>query len=89
MVPGRPPNPPTHAGFFVRIPAGTFPAQRHELKVFMLNNKINFFTTLSDQFRMSSNWRDAKATRQSNRNELTPTGFSSRAGLETLSLPGG
>ena len=29
----------------------------------MLNNKANFISTLSDQFRISSNWRDAKAKR--------------------------
>jgi hypothetical protein len=29
----------------------------------MLNNKNRFINTVSDQFRMSSNWRDAKASR--------------------------
>ena len=33
------------------------------MKIFMLNNKANFISTLSDQFRISSNWRDAKAKR--------------------------
>jgi hypothetical protein len=33
------------------------------MKVFMLNNKSHFIVTLSDQFRMSSGWREAKAKR--------------------------
>jgi hypothetical protein len=32
-------------------------------KVFMSNNKTNFIATLSDQFRMSANWRKAQAKR--------------------------
>jgi hypothetical protein len=43
--------------------AAEFHHHNIEMKVFMLNNKTNFIATLSDQFRISSNWREAKATR--------------------------